>query len=78
MHLSIHFQIYILSTDNKNTFTLSFTQNRVKALKVLRARLFEIKRKEVEEKRTKERNQQIGTGERHERIRTYNFPQVQV
>lgn len=53
-------------------------QNRAKAMKVLMARLLELKRKEQEEKIAKERKSQIGTGERSEKIRTYNFPQNRV
>lgn len=45
-------------------------------MRVLRARIYDVKRKQLEEERSEQRKQQIGTGERHERIRTYNFPQV--
>ena len=51
-------------------------QNRAKALKILHARLYEAKRREAQEKRSKQRRMQIGSAERFERIRTYNFPQV--
>jgi peptide chain release factor 1 len=53
-------------------------QNRQKALRVLRARLYELerRRREVEESAT--RRAQIGTGERAEKIRTYNFPESRV
>ena len=51
-------------------------QNRAKALKVLRARLYEVQRRAAQEERSEQRKQQIGTGERYEKIRTYNFPQV--
>lgn len=47
-------------------------------MKVLRARLYDIKRTKKNEERTKERKQQIGTGGREERIRTYNYNQVGV
>ncbi|RLA80969.1 MAG: peptide chain release factor 1 [Deltaproteobacteria bacterium] len=53
-------------------------KNKAKAMKILMARLLELKRKEQEEKIAKERRSQIGTGERSERIRTYNFPQRRV
>ena len=47
-------------------------------MKVLRARLYELKRKEQEEKIAQERRSQVGSGDRSERIRTYNFPQNRV
>lgn len=53
-------------------------QNRSKALKILRARLYERKRQEAESAQRKERKEQIGSGERHERIRTYHFLQDRV
>lgn len=53
-------------------------QNRSRALKILRARLFEKKREEAELSQRKERKQQIGSGERHERIRTYQYLQDRV
>lgn len=53
-------------------------KNREKALKVLRSRLLEIKREEEEKKIADKRRDQVGTGDRSERIRTYNFPQSRV
>jgi len=53
-------------------------KNKAKAMKVLRARLLELKRREQEEKIAKERRSQVGTGDRSERIRTYNFPQNRI
>ena len=53
-------------------------QNRAKALKILRARLYEEKRLAALHERSGQRKQQIGTLERSERIRTYNFPQDRV
>ncbi len=53
-------------------------QNRAKALQILRARLYELKLREQEEKIQAERRNQVGTGDRSERIRTYNFPQNRV
>jgi peptide chain release factor 1 len=50
-------------------------KNKNKAMAVLRARLLEKQRVEREEKEMKERRSQVGTGERAEKIRTYNFPQ---
>ncbi len=53
-------------------------KNKDKALKVLRARLFEIAEREKKEAEAKERKSQIGSGDRSERIRTYNYPQNRV
>ncbi len=53
-------------------------QNRIKALAVLRTRLYEAKLEEETKKRGDARKSQIGTGDRSEKIRTYNFPQDRV
>ena len=53
-------------------------KNKAKAMKILMARLLELKRREQEQRISQERRSQIGTGERSERIRTYNFPQRRV
>jgi peptide chain release factor 1 len=53
-------------------------KNRAKAMKVLRARLLELARAEKEAEISETRRQQVGTGDRSERIRTYNFPQGRV
>ena len=52
--------------------------NRVKAMRVLRARLFERERERIETARRKDRNLQTGTAARSERVRTYNFTQNRV
>ncbi|ENN92028.1 peptide chain release factor 1 [Bartonella bovis] len=53
-------------------------QNRTRALQILRARLFDIERQKVENERSESRKIQVGSGDRSERIRTYNFPQGRV
>ncbi len=50
-------------------------KNKAKAMKVLRARLFDLKQQEQQQQIAQERKSQVGTGDRSERIRTYNFPQ---
>ena len=51
-------------------------KNKAKALKVLRARIFEEQRLRQQKSLSADRREQIGSGDRSERIRTYNFPQV--
>lgn len=53
-------------------------KNRAMAMKMLRARLYEAERERVERERSTVRKQQVGTGERSEKIRTYNFPQNRI
>jgi peptide chain release factor 1 len=53
-------------------------QNKVKALSVLRTRLLDIERQKQEAQITSDRRSQVGTGERAEKIRTYNYPQDRV
>lgn len=56
----------------------SQTKNRDKAMKVLRSRLYDIQLEEKEKERAQERKSQVGSGDRSERIRTYNYPQNRV
>ena len=53
-------------------------QNKIKAISVLRSRLLDMERRQQEEKITSDRRSQIGSGDRAEKIRTYNYPQDRV
>ncbi|PJB69762.1 MAG: peptide chain release factor 1 [Alphaproteobacteria bacterium CG_4_9_14_3_um_filter_47_13] len=53
-------------------------KNRAKAMKILRTRLYDAERQRVDSIRAADRKSQVGTGDRSERIRTYNFPQGRV
>lgn len=53
-------------------------QNRLRAMQILRARLYELERRRREEEVAAQRRSQVGTGERAEKVRTYNFPQDRV
>lgn len=56
----------------------SQVQNREYAMRLLKSRLYEIEQREKEEKLAKERKSQVGTGDRSEKIRTYNYPQGRI
>ena len=53
-------------------------KNKAKGMKILRARIYELERSRIEKERSVDRKSKIGTGDRSERIRTYNFPQGRV
>ena len=53
-------------------------KNKAKGMKILRSRLYELERSRIDQERSKDRKKKIGSGDRSERIRTYNFPQGRV
>ena len=53
-------------------------KNKAKGMKILRSRLYELERNRIDKERSQDRKSKIGTGDRSERIRTYNFPQGRV
>ena len=53
-------------------------KNRSKGMKILRSRVYEVEREKKDKERSRDRKNQIGSGDRSERIRTYNFPQGRV
>ena len=53
-------------------------KNKAKAMKILRARLYEVERDKQQQERAADRRFQVGSGDRSERIRTYNYPQGRV
>ena len=53
-------------------------KNRAKAMKILRSRLYDLERQRIADERAADRKGQVGSGDRSERIRTYNFPQGRV
>ncbi|MEM7569517.1 MAG: peptide chain release factor 1 [Pseudomonadota bacterium] len=53
-------------------------KNKAKAMRVLRSRLFDLEREKINSERAQDRKSQVGSGDRSERIRTYNFPQGRV
>lgn len=53
-------------------------KNRAKAMKVLRSRIYDVERQRLDDERASNRKSQVGSGDRSERVRTYNFPQGRV
>ena len=53
-------------------------RNKEKGLKILRSRIYDYERQKIDQQRSKDRKSKIGTGDRSERIRTYNFPQGRI
>ncbi len=53
-------------------------QNRIRAMSILRARLYEMEQEKARQEREQDRRSQVGSGERAEKIRTYNYPQARV
>ena len=53
-------------------------RNKEKGLKILRSRIYDFERQKIDQERSKDRKSKIGSGDRSERIRTYNFPQGRV
>ncbi len=53
-------------------------KNKAKALKILRARIYDVQREQADSERAEARREQVGSGDRSERVRTYNFPQGRV
>ena len=53
-------------------------KNKAKGMKILRSRLYELERSRIDKERSKDRKNKIGSGDRSERIRTYNFPQGRI
>ena len=53
-------------------------KNKAKGMKILRSRLYELERTRIDQERSQDRKSKIGSGDRSERIRTYNFPQGRV
>ena len=60
------------------TYFYNLRKNKAKAMKILRARIYEVERKKKDMVRSEARKGQVGTGDRSEKIRTYNYPQSRI
>ena len=69
----IHSGVVVSQQDEKSQH-----KNKAKALKILRSRVYEAEKRKKDQERSSNRRSQIGSGDRSERIRTYNFPQGRV
>ena len=72
------FPLHLFEQGNEGDGDISQHKNREKAMKILRSRLYEVMLREQNDKIASERKSQVGTGDRSERIRTYNFPQGRI
>ena len=76
-----YLRVHFVSKKYKDKTELSVIKslaNRAKALKILRSRLYEEERRRIDSERAADRKGQVGSGDRSERIRTYNYPQGRI
>lgn len=70
-HLPTGLQVFIQDDRSQH-------KNKARAMEILRARLYEQERRKIDSERESERSKQVGGGQRHERIRTYNWPSSRI